>query len=592
MLSNLPADATIQCDTIPPAIDPIATDNCDADVEITLTEVTIPGACTGSFTITRTWTATDNCGNSVSWIQTILADDLTAPVITGVPPDQTVLCDSIPIAGVPDASDNCDSDVQISFDESTAPGACPDSYTITRTWAATDNCGNSMVQSQIITVQDDDPPVLIGVPADLIVECDSIPVVATPTAIDNCDIDIVITFDELQSPGTCANNYTITRTWTAIDNCNNTDVQTQYITVQDTTEPVIDSPPADITVECMSEIPSALALNWTDNCDGSNTIFPSESDDGLNCPRLLTRTWEYTDSCGNATSVSQTITINDQTPPILDNPPADITVDCGDAIPALIDLNWTDNCDGAGTITGIDVSDGMTDPETITRSWTYTDGCGNTTMVSQVIVVQAVSVTIDPTGPFCENDDPVTLNGNPGGGIWAGDVSTDEFDPAVGPGTYNILYIYSSDGICFDTAEIDIIVRPIFEVGITEKICEEDTYDFHGTLLDASGVYVDTLTAGNGCDSIVTLTLDVLPEFATPVSASICEGDTYDFHGTLLDASGVYVDTLTAGNGCDSIVTLTLDVLPEFATPVSASICEGDIYDFHGTLLDASGVYV
>ena len=145
---------------------------------------------------------------------------------------------------------------------------------------------------------------------------------------------------------------------------------------------------------------------------------------------------------------------------------------------------------------------------------------------------------------------------------------------------------------CDSIVTLTLDVLPEFETPVSASICEGDTYDFHGTLLDASGVYVDTLTAGNGCDSIVTLTLDVLPEFATPVSASICEGDTYDFHGTLLDASGVYVDTLTAGNGCDSIVTLTLDVLPEFETPVSASICEGDTYDFHGTLLDATGVYV
>ena len=41
-------------------------------------------------------------------------------------------------------------------------GACTDqTYTITRTWTATDNCGNTDVCVQIITVDDSTPPALI-----------------------------------------------------------------------------------------------------------------------------------------------------------------------------------------------------------------------------------------------------------------------------------------------------------------------------------------------------------------------------------------------------------------------------------------------
>ena len=61
--------------------------------------------------------------------------------------------------------------------------------TIVRTWTVTDNCGNTTTATQTITVQDTQPPTLVGVPADVTVECTAIPAAATVTASDNCDAD-------------------------------------------------------------------------------------------------------------------------------------------------------------------------------------------------------------------------------------------------------------------------------------------------------------------------------------------------------------------------------------------------------------------
>ncbi len=58
-----------------------------------------------------------------------------------------------------------------------ADGACPGNYVLTRTWTATDDCGNSTSGSQVITVRDNSKPVLVGVPADIAAACDNVPVV-------------------------------------------------------------------------------------------------------------------------------------------------------------------------------------------------------------------------------------------------------------------------------------------------------------------------------------------------------------------------------------------------------------------------------
>jgi len=173
---------TIECDAIPAPATPTATDNCDADVEISFGEVRTDGVCDDDYVLTRTWTATDNCGNFSTQSQVIVVFDITPPVLAGVPIDITVECDAIPAASTPTATDNCDADVEISFGEVRTDGVCDDDFVLTRTWTATDNCGNLSTESQVIVVFDITQPILSSVPIDITVECDAIPAPAAPSA--------------------------------------------------------------------------------------------------------------------------------------------------------------------------------------------------------------------------------------------------------------------------------------------------------------------------------------------------------------------------------------------------------------------------
>lgn len=91
---------------------------------------------------------------SDSCTATVFVVDNIAPALSDIPADVTVECNSVPVAASPTATDNCDTKVAISFNESRVNGSCPDSYTLTRTWTATDDTGNESSQSQTITVQD------------------------------------------------------------------------------------------------------------------------------------------------------------------------------------------------------------------------------------------------------------------------------------------------------------------------------------------------------------------------------------------------------------------------------------------------------
>ena len=127
---------------------------------------------------------------------------------------------------------------------------------------------------------------------------------------------------------------------------------------------------------------------------------------------------------------------------------------------------------------------------------------------------------------------------------------------------------------------------------ISATICEGQTYTENGFNVSEAGVYTQNLTSVNGCDSIVTLTLNVNPIFNTELIANICEGQTYTENGFNVSEAGVYTQTLTSVNGCDSIVTLTVSVNPTFDTTINATINPGETYAEFGFNESESGTYV
>ncbi len=109
------------------------------------------------------------CNQTSGCCQTALVSitmgDNTLPVLTNLPADLTISCDdAVPPASVVTAFDQCPG-IYMDFDETSSQnyvGACG-SYTITRTWTATDFCGNATTGNQNITVLDQTKPELFQV---------------------------------------------------------------------------------------------------------------------------------------------------------------------------------------------------------------------------------------------------------------------------------------------------------------------------------------------------------------------------------------------------------------------------------------------
>lgn len=389
--------ANIECPALPVFPDATATDFCSTGpVLVTFTDLNTPGGiCAQGYSVTRTWMASDNCGNSTFCSRTITVTDNTAPIITCPTVPGAIECPALPIFPPPIASDLCDTNPLITFEDINTPsGICAQSYIVTRTWTATDACGNLATCQQTIAVNDLTPPVIMCPEVESPIECPAtIANFGNASASDLCDSAPIINFSDATTPdGICA--FSVTRTWTASDACGNSATCSRTVTVNDNTAPAINCPTVISPLECSAIPVSFPAATASDLCDVNPIITSSDitTPSGI-CPQefTITRTWVATDNCGNSSSCSRSITVTDNTAPII-TCPINLVVTCSGEVPlpnpaAVV---ATDLCGGTPVV--ILLSNLITDQlcinqYTVNRIYQATDPCGNSATCLQTILV-------------------------------------------------------------------------------------------------------------------------------------------------------------------------------------------------------------
>ncbi|MBK7343954.1 MAG: hypothetical protein IPJ06_13200, partial [Saprospiraceae bacterium] len=199
------------------------------------------------------------------------------------------------------------------------------------------------------------------------------------------------------------------------------------------------------------------------------------------------------------------------------------------------------------------------------------------------------------TGEGCDSSVFLTLyvlpatSSSDSASICAGETYLFQSDTLTMPGTYSFLLVNQAG--CDSLLTLNLLVNSAPTTSLQTQICAGQTYPFHGQTLSSPGVYAANLQTSAGCDSTVQLTLNVVAVIQESIDAAICPGEVYPFNGQNLSTPGTFAATLLSSGGCDSIVSLTLAILPNPSSDLQAAICEGETYDFQGDVLTTPGQY-
>jgi gliding motility-associated-like protein len=247
--------------------------------------------------------------------------------------------------------------------------------------------------------------------------CEAIGVtLGSPTTSDNCGVATVSNDAPAIYP-----IGTTTVTWTVTDASGNVASATQLVTVVDQTAPSAFAP-ANVTVASNSNCEATdveLGLpNATDNC--TNNLVVSNNAPTTYPLGSTIVTWTITDAAGNTTTVDQTVTVVDQTAPVVLLANTSLILDAnGDATInfAALDNGSYDNCGIAST----ELSQSTFDCSQVGKNFItvyVTDNSGNQSSAVVMVTVVASDACGGDNWDGPSVPDAFTPNGNNYNDTW------------------------------------------------------------------------------------------------------------------------------------------------------------------------------
>jgi len=358
----------------------VAQDGCSADLTWAYVMRATIGNCGMTQIATYDFTATDACGNvSANTTAAFIIEDATMPVFDRVPTNLVVECDGAGnrdqlVAWLDDngtglASDICGA-VSWTWDLVTEQDKCGDTGDQVYRFTLTDACGNTNTAEASFTIEDTTIPVLASGADELLEDCSDdfngdilqfdawLTNNAGATASDICG-QITWSNDYVFENWvtTCGNTQYVDVTFTATDNCGNSDSTTHRFGVGDISAPTfVNCPRPPVVVDAPDTWCSAF-VNFAepvaeDNC--SDFTIEQVDNTGLGSGDLFDvgltiLSYVATDQCGNTSTCELKIIVNDfHTPPSI-TCGGSMTVDndpsmCGAIVDGIAPLTLDDNC--------------------------------------------------------------------------------------------------------------------------------------------------------------------------------------------------------------------------------------------------------
>jgi uncharacterized protein YecT (DUF1311 family) len=156
-------------------------------------------------------------------------------------------------------------------------------------------------------------------------------------------------------------------------------------------------------------------------------------------------------------------------------------------------------------------------------------------------------------------------------------------------GSYSEVFI-NSDG-CDSLVNLSLTISPIYSLNQSITLCDGESVQIGNSTYTQSGNYQTILTSQAGCDSTIYTQLTILNPQVTSDQQTICQGQSYNFGSQTLNTIGSYSEVFNNSEGCDSLVNLTLTVLPTYSLNQAISLCAGESLQIGNSTYSQSGNY-
>jgi len=140
---------------------------------------------------------------------------------------------------------------------------------------------------------------------------------------------------------------------------------------------------------------------------------------------------------------------------------------------------------------------------------------------------------------------------------------------------------------CDSVVTVTVGPLPTFTSTFEAQVCPRTSFNYQGEDLAIGTTKDFTLSSViTGCDSTVTVSVSALPEFTSAFVQKVCPGETFTYENSTLVAGDIQSFTLVStGNGCDSVVTVTVLEKPIAQDTLLFTVCPGTAFDYNGTKL-------
>ena len=157
------------------------------------------------------------------------------------------------------------------------------------------------------------------------------------------------------------------------------------------------------------------------------------------------------------------------------------------------------------------------------------------------------------------------------------------FMPMAG-GEYHV-DLFDVNGCSATSNPFSIDLLPQDTSNLELGACDGTTVEYNGEVLSPGSVTEFHLTNQYGCDSMITVTVLVDVDFEEDVVLATCPGNSIIYNGESYFAGTATVLEYTSQFGCDSIINLSVNALPESTEAMILSACDGEEIIYDGEIL-------